>query len=977
MSNSPLIEYRKPITIDDLRKNTQMFANYPALIQRSVLEHLSHITNNGVQIVDSTNPVAFTVEAAAVLTSEFITTDMNLNRKQYPFAAQTEDDLYLHMSDKDYIGRFALPSRVNLVLLMEYPEVLEKMVFDEVLEVKRLTIPRNTHFKVGGVTFTLEYPIHIQQYRHGGIQVLYDGEKISPIQELDSNIIDWEKIDQFNTSWLTFQISVLQTELQTVNIHVTPSAPTRTDLKFEDHFFYARVWYKNINDVWKEMVTTHTPELYDANKPTAVLKVTEGNLNVFVPQVYTNQNQINGEIRVDLYTTKGDLNLALAGYSPDDYETEFISVDKSEENEFTAPVRTLQSFRTFSSDRTTGGRPPLSFDELRERVITNSTGPKNVPISNVQITKVLEDEGFKTVKHVDLITNRAYLASRSLPVPSNAKLITAASASIETLITSIDGMKINDNIIDNKDSITLTPDVIYEMVNGRLQIVPTYQIRELMNLIPEQRVLNINKRFLFYTPFHYVMDMNENEFDLRAYYLDSPKVLNKTYAFSNPTTLIDVSIDNYQIVKTKFGYELTIMTKSSKIFKDMEIEDIHVQMAYRPTGEKDLAYLNGEFVGLTQTGEHLYKFTLLSNFNVDVRNELILTGFKMYDMENKKLGVPLTQTFSVTFMTTAQMSHGYTRDKMDDRLGHFMLPDDVKAIIQENVKIEFGKALNSLWKQSRTIASTEDYERHEEDVPYVYEKDEYDNVRVENGEVLYDLRFRKGEVKVGTNGEPILKHRRGDVKLGINGKPIIKNKRGLIRQMDLMLIEGAYYFATDSISQQYRQEIVDTFLDWMIDGLDNLNERTLEQTKIYFYPHATLGQVNIMYNNGVHAKIEAAQTLVVDLVVNRNVHSNLDLRKSITTTTIQVINDLLTNETISNSAIYAELVDVYGSDVLGVEISGLGGERDKEITAMTVLDENKRCCLKKRLSTQSDNTIIVEEDISVNFILMDKQETIW
>ena len=163
----------------------------------------------------------------------------------------------------------------------------------------------------------------------------------------------------------------------------------------------------------------------------------------------------------------------------------------------------------------------------------------------------------------------------------------------------------------------------------------------------------------------------------------------------------------------------------------------------------------------------------------------------------------------------------------------------------------------------------------------------------------------------------------------------------------------------------------------MIDGLDPLNARTLEQTKIYFYPRATLGQVNIMYNNGVRTKIDAAQSLVIDLVVNRNVYSNIDLRKSITVTTIQVINELLSSDTISDSGIYASLTNYYGNDVLGVKMIGLGGDKDSEITAMTVLDEAKRCCLKKRLTTQTDNTIIVEEDITVNFILMDTQETIW
>ena len=347
----------------------------------------------------------------------------------------------------------------------------------------------------------------------------------------------------------------------------------------------------------------------------------------------------------------------------------------------------------------------------------------------------------------------------------------------------------------------------------------------------------------------------------------------------------------------------------------------------------------------------------------------------MYDDENRKIPVRLLQDFQVIFMTRSDMPNTYVRNRMDDRLGHWLLPSNVKAIVAENIRIEFGKVLKSLWKQSRTVASTEDYERYVADIPRTYTEDVYDNVRVENDEVVYDIIHRKGDLVKDAKGNTVMKHRKGELVLGNNGKPIVKNKRELVRQLDLMLIEAPYYFATDSIAAQYRQEIVDTFLDWMIDGLDTINERTLEQTVVYFYPQATLGQVNIMYNNSIRTKIDAPQSLVVDLVVNRNTYNNLDLRKSISTTTIQVVSELLTNATISNSMILSNLVEIYGNDVLGVKLVGLGS--DTEITAMTVLDDTKRCCLKKRLYVQPDNSMIVEEDISINFVLMDKQELIW
>lgn len=973
--NNGIPQYKAPANITALRENIQQFLQHPALLQRTVLDHLSHITQNGVQIVDATNPVAFTIEAAATLTSEFVTTDANLNRKQYPFAAQEENDLYLHMCDADYIGRFALPSRVKMDLLVDLEELYDRMVDDPVLGVSKLVIPRNTQVAVGGVTFTFEYPLIIQQYTHGGIQVLWDGAQHSPIQDLRSNIIPY--VIEDNTKGkrtLKMNIELLQTLVISHRHNITPAAPVKVDFAFEHYFYYARVYYMS-NGNWVEMQTTHTPELYDVNKPTAVLKVTEGNLNVFVPQYYTNRGTVDTAIRVDIHSTLGDLNMNMVGYMPDEYETTFRAFDPKDESVFTAPTRILSTFKTWSDDRTTGGRQPLSFEELRERVINNATGPKNIPISNVQIAKVLEDEGFNNVKNIDVVTNRAYLATRALPAPSNAKLITAASASIETLISTVKAMMISDAVIDNGNSVTLTPDVIYESKNGYLSIVPSYRIRELLAMTPEKRAVELNRVNYLYTPFHYVIDMDDDELDFRAYYLNSPKVLSKTYIESNPSTLLGVSIDSYDLERTAKGYKLKIKTVSTDSFKTLHNDDIQVQICFRPTRERDYAYLNGRFAALTPDNERIFEFDLETNFDVNNNNDLVLTNFKMYDDEKRFVPVRLLQDFMVIFTTTVDMPNTYVRSQLDDVLARWMLPVDVKAIIAENIQIEFGKNLKSLWKQSRTVAAMESYERYPDDVPMVYAEDVYDNVRVENGEVVYDIVHRKGDPVLGTNGVPIIKHRRGEVILGANGKPIVKNKRELARQLDLMLIEAPYYFATDTIAAQYRQEIIDTFLDWMIDGLDKLNERTLEQTMIYFYPQATLGQVQIMYNNGIRTKIDAPQSLVLDLVVNRNTYNNLDLRKSITTTTIQVVSELLSATTISNSMILSRLVEVYGNDVLGVKMVGLGSE--VEITAMTVLDETKRCCLKKRLYVQADNSMIVEEDITVNFVLMDKQEVIW
>lgn len=967
-------EYIPPHSIDALRQNVENFAENPSMLQRTILEHLSHVTEHGIEIVDSSNPVAFTVEASAVLSAHAIKINHLNTRKQYPVSAITEEDLYLHMSDVDYIGRFAKPSRARFYLMFDIHELEDKMVFDEELNIRRLIIPRNTELSVNkSLYFTLEYPIEIRQMLHGGFQVLYDTEIPSPLDKLSTNLIPHSIRKLHELTKLVIEISMLQLKATSHTMDISPATSSVAVFDFEDDFHYARLYHNPTGDKWVEILTTHIPELYDPKHITASLRVVDNQLKVFVPQIYTRTGMLTSALRVDIYTTKGDVMVNMGAFKPDELKLEFKPFDKKRDvNKFTQPVSNMNTIRAFSDDLTTGGRNKLSFEELRQRVIHNTIGPKSTPISNVDIKTVLQDEGFDNVQYVDLVTNRIYLASKQLPVPRNNKLITSANLSIERFITSVNDLKDHEHIYFNGESVTITPDVIFENTKGYLSIVDDAYIGGVLALPPEMRANEINKRNIFYTPFHYVMDMRNHMFDFRAYHLNNPAIMGKSFDMANPTSLLEVSIDDsWEIRKTRHGFELYIITDSSDDFKKLQHEEVIVQLAYRPTGEKDLAYVLGEFVGANQDKERIYKFNFDTRWNVDENNELVLTNFKMYNTEAKEIPVKLEQSFQITFLTTRNLGPQYRETKLDKDLAHFMLPVDVKTIIREEMTILFGHTLNSLWKQARTISSTEQYETYDADVPLIYENDVFEMT----SDTEYTLVHKKGDPVLNTRGEPVMKHKRGEIRLDEDGNKIVSNTRQLSREMDIMLVEGAYYFATDDIAIGYREEIIDIFLDWLTDGLDELNKSVLEQTRIYFYPRATLGNVPILYDNGIRGTIRAQQSMVVDLVVSRNVYANLDLRENISKSTVRIISELLKDTTISNSLIYARLVEQYGEDVLGVKLVGLGGEL--EVTAFTILDDTKRCVLKKRLVTQPDNTLIVEEDVTINFLMLDGQQKIW
>lgn len=95
------------------------------------------------------------------------------------------------MADVDYANRFAAPARTELTMMLSMPEILDRAI-DDGSGIKKMVIPRDTEVTVENVTFTLQYPIEIRVMSHGGVQVVYDVARLSPLQTLESNLLDWD-----------------------------------------------------------------------------------------------------------------------------------------------------------------------------------------------------------------------------------------------------------------------------------------------------------------------------------------------------------------------------------------------------------------------------------------------------------------------------------------------------------------------------------------------------------------------------------------------------------------------------------------------------------------------------------------------------------------------------------------------------------------------------------------------------------------
>lgn len=977
MSNNIIVDYngdvkRVPKILDQIEK----YRFNPTGIQRVVLDYLRDVTEGTVDIVDPTNPFVFALESSAVSTAAFMTQNEVNTRRQYARVAQTPEDIFRHLSDKDFIDCFASPSSCKFSIMVPKEDLLAKMVTDPNTGIRKVVIPRNTTFTVAETVFSLQYPIEIRQYKHSGIQIVYNTDKPSPLQQLKTNNIDWE-LRRFadGAEWIYFEVETTQFSILSFESPVTPAQPFKREMEIDDSFYFIRVYNKKENSSnWVEIYTTHTDQVYDPFRPTAVTQVIDKKVKIFIPQIYLNSGLVDGTLRVDIYQTKGNVNLIMENYPISAFEYRWHSVDDADKDVYTSAFTVINPVIVYSTQIATGGKNALDFNTLRDRVINNTVGSQDIPITSVEISTALDKKGYQIVKNIDLVTNRVFLATKQLPVPLNEKLITAAAATMETFVTTIESIRTQEGVYANGTRTTISPSLIYQNEAGIIKPFPKQQLDSLMTRTLDDIADYVSSHNFLYTPFHYVLDTSNNNFSVRPYYLDKPQIESLVFEEQNDSLELQVNTQEREFVRTPTGYVLRIVTKSNDAYKAIAPSKQHVVLSYTPPNEVDRAYIVGSFVSLTDKGERVYEFDLSTNFDIDDQDNIHLEKFFIYTTDARLVKTPLVQSFDIMYYVETIAPVGYAPIQIDKEIPSFLITSLILGVTQERIRLSFGKRLFNLWSRSRSVVEAAPLKRYTVDVPWLYDKDVYQVDPVTgskitinpDGSVSYNLLHAAGTPILDEQGKPTYRFRVGDVMLNEYGQPIPEDENKVARQFDMFFIEGAYYFANDTISKQYNETVVDTVVQWITEDLASISKSLLERTFIYFYPKSSIGKIEAMVNDGTVTYLDASQSFKITLYVNSSVYQNVDLRDSLRAMTVKTFDNYLKQQTISMSAITAALKDVYGQDVISFSTTGLGGLNN--YSTLTVLNNEDRCSIKKRLIKLSDDKLIVQEDIEVEFV---------
>lgn len=972
-------------TSSGLRDQLVSLRGNPGRIQQHMVRLLEMMNDDKIVIMDATNPAIFCLESAAVMSSANMVDSESKLRRLYPSMANTPEELYLHMADEDYLGIYSTPSVANLTIMFDLEELVQKAVAESSQTgTRRLTIPRYTKVIVADVEMTLLYPIDIRIMPHGGFNVTFDTREISPVGRVETNLLDWfiEKIE--GNRYLNIIAPFYQLNITSYPVSVNAMSGFTREYEFKDLYYYTRAYIKNRSGGWTEIKTTMTDLVYNKEEPTIVLKLLNQSLKVTIPQIYLNKGSISDSVRIDIYTTKGPLNINLQNYVPRSYIHDWVPVDNTVVDKYISPLMTLSTVGIYSSDIISGGSKGVTFNELKQTITTRSTVTEGLPINEKQLTRAVRDMGYSIVKNIDNITDRQFLATRSLPVPDNKFIVTNMGLSISQLETTFLKLRELNTVTSSLYRLTIKPKTLYRLTDGILSVLDSTQTDALHALRftnPSLLVDKLNKDNLLYSPYYYVFDIKSTEILPRIYDMDSPQIRSRYFFQDNPSVGINLGIGSYAIANSpeNDGYILEIQLNVGEVGRTLGPDHINVQLSYVGRDEPTRYFINGYLVSQIDPATqrpyddvYIYRFKIETRYDIDAEDGLVPIPYRS--------PINLTHEFDIVSSIKDFTPEG---ELIASDIDNILRPDQFDnytptskyiGVSQSKVNIRFGTRLEKLWTKTRTVVDTRQILKYEEDVPSYYKKDVYELDETGNIKITYNaddniVTSKKlhsaGDLVYDHTGEQVFLHKKGDTILDDNGEPVYKDSGdGLKRHVDLFLIDALYQFGNTNHVIEYRKHCTDLITQWVTRDMNLIAAQLLDRSEIFYYPPISVGHVDIIADDDKEVSVDSRQSLLVKVYLTPINYRNASLREALSKSITESIQVSLSKKTVSTDAILQKLRSTLDDNVISFEIQGVLND---EYKTATVINETMSLTLGKRAAILPNLTIDVVDDIVIDF----------
>lgn len=958
------------ITTEDLMNRIDEVRSNPAAMQSIIIDMVEEVSNGEHMVLDASNPFVFLLEATATVAANSVNSVTSETRKLYGKLADSNEDLYRHMSDNDYLNRFATPSTTTLAIYIAKDEITAKAVAVDGSNIRKVTIPPHTRFYAKGVEFGMQYPIDIRVLPHGAIQARWDLTFENTMYTLSTSALDYRLITlQDGTEKLVIEIPVIQYTMETSTSDITVSAGFKESFSYNNQFYYVRV-YQSTGSGWSELTVTHSDQVFDIRKPTALALVRDGNVQITIPQIYLDTGYVSGTIRVDVYSTQGDLEMILNDATSDAFSAEYRYIGDPDNSKYVSPLAAITNVSMNSPTFASGGNDGLTFEELRERVIYSTKGEVTL---ESDIEYAFEDMGYKLMRRLDNITDRLYLAIKELPGPESESTI--STIGVANLTLKVTPTELSEHPLTKTygNTVTILPNTLFDFTSGYLEFSDNAVLAIGSTATSEEIVNELNNNRFLYTPFHYALTLDQDSFEGRVYYLNSPSITNKKFIENNPTVPYDAGIERTQITVTESGYRIYFALLSGSGFKTLSHDDIDVQVAFTPKDTAQRVYSNAKIymvdgeVTLVD-GERVYYVDLETDYRFNDSDELYINNFDMNVHDESAYPIELEHEFEVFISIADLTDSGIGKTDIDINMGTVFLPGTAIGISHETVTFKLGSRIGYLEGLKLTEAGEPTYQTHETDVPLLHTKTQYANdadgyldVSLNNGDIEYTVTANIGD-QVIIDGEPQFEYRAGDLVL-VDGNPVTTAEAERTFSVEMVLFDAAYRYSTDDEIIKYRESLPDLIVGYAETELSEIDSLLPPRTDLQFLPKPNMGIVDITVADDEVLSVNADLGFTVDLYLTTIAYSDLALRAEIETSVKEAIADVVGLTTISTTNIAERIKAKTDESVVAVSVSPL---TDKNLDVFTLLDSDGGFSVSSKTQLAANGTIKVIDDITIN-----------
>lgn len=181
------IQPTNSVSIEKELGNLEAYKYNPNGIVQVTFNRLQDMLDGKVTMLEPSNPFAYLLETTAMNTAFAVQEFALLTRKLYPRLANTDEDLYLHMSDYDYVGRFSEPSTAKVMFNIMFNDFKTKANFNPVTKEYVFKLPRHLKVLVSGYVYLLTSAVIIRLAANNVVDVRFENQDFNNILPVKTN----------------------------------------------------------------------------------------------------------------------------------------------------------------------------------------------------------------------------------------------------------------------------------------------------------------------------------------------------------------------------------------------------------------------------------------------------------------------------------------------------------------------------------------------------------------------------------------------------------------------------------------------------------------------------------------------------------------------------------------------------------------------------------------------------------------------